>query len=177
MLWSWGLRNLTIASTTLELQHHHQHDSVALSPAWLGIYIASWPSHLGKTIASTTRQRHHATTWSSTSTLDDFSGKQTCYQLIPVLLTIMFGSRANANVPMRFLAPSWSIYILNTHVWKLWALDSKDLIRELGATPNRCTYTVPLFDQFGEKALNNSMPEYLVLEIEYSANSSLTWKV
>jgi hypothetical protein len=31
---------------------------------------------------------------------------------------------------------------------------------------------VPLFDQFGEKALNNFMLEYLVLEIEYSTNSS-----
>jgi hypothetical protein len=53
----------------------------------------------------------------------------------------------------------------------------KDLIRGSGATPNRCTYTVPLFDQLGEKGLNNFMPEYLVLEIEYSANSSLTKKI
>jgi hypothetical protein len=36
---------------------------------------------------------------------------------------------------------------------------------------------VPLFDQFGEKALNNFMPKYLVLEIEYSANSSQTSKI
>jgi hypothetical protein len=35
----------------------------------------------------------------------------------------------------------------------------KDLIRESGATPNRCTYTVPIFDQFDEKELNNFMPE------------------
>jgi hypothetical protein len=40
-----------------------------------------------------------------------------------------------------------------------------------------CTYTVPLFDQYGEKALNNFMPEYLVLEIEYSANLSQTRKI
>jgi hypothetical protein len=32
---------------------------------------------------------------------------------------------------------------------------------------------VPLFDQLSEKELNNFMPEYLVPEIEYSANSSL----
>jgi hypothetical protein len=44
-------------------------------------------------------------------------------------------------------------------------------------TPNRCTYTVPLFDQFSEKALNNFMPEYLVPETEYSANSSQTRKI
>jgi hypothetical protein len=53
----------------------------------------------------------------------------------------------------------------------------KDLIRESGATPNRCTYTVPLFDQFSEKALNNFMLEYLVPKIEYSANSSQTRKI
>jgi hypothetical protein len=53
----------------------------------------------------------------------------------------------------------------------------KDLIRELEAIPNRCTYTVPLFDQFDEKALNNLMPEYLVPKIEYSANLSWTRKI
>jgi hypothetical protein len=42
---------------------------------------------------------------------------------------------------------------------------SKDLIQESGATPNRCTYTVLLFDQFVENALNNFIPEYLVPEI------------
>jgi hypothetical protein len=36
---------------------------------------------------------------------------------------------------------------------------------------------VPLFDQFGEKALNNSMPECIVPEIEYSTNSSLTREI
>jgi hypothetical protein len=33
---------------------------------------------------------------------------------------------------------------------------------------------VPLFNQFGEKALGNFMPEYLVFKIEYSVNSSRT---
>jgi hypothetical protein len=36
---------------------------------------------------------------------------------------------------------------------------------------------VPLFSPFSEKALNNFMAEYLVPEIEYSANSSLTRKI
>jgi hypothetical protein len=36
---------------------------------------------------------------------------------------------------------------------------------------------VHIFDQFDEKALNNFMLEYLVLEIEYSANSSQTRKI
>jgi hypothetical protein len=36
---------------------------------------------------------------------------------------------------------------------------------------------VPLFDQFSEKALNNFIPEYLVPEIEYSANLSRTRKI
>jgi hypothetical protein len=48
----------------------------------------------------------------------------------------------------------------------------KDLIGESGATPHRCTYTMPLFDQFSEKALSNFMPYYLVPEIDYSANLS-----
>jgi hypothetical protein len=53
----------------------------------------------------------------------------------------------------------------------------KDLIQESGATPNRCTYAVPLFDQLAKKALSKFMPEYLVPKIEYSANSSLTRKI
>jgi hypothetical protein len=36
---------------------------------------------------------------------------------------------------------------------------------------------VPLFYQFGEKAVSNFMPEYLVPKIEYSANSSMTRKI
>jgi hypothetical protein len=36
---------------------------------------------------------------------------------------------------------------------------------------------VPLFNQFGEKALSNFMSEYLVLEIEYLANLSGTRKI
>jgi hypothetical protein len=36
---------------------------------------------------------------------------------------------------------------------------------------------VSLYDQFGEKALNNFMLEYLVPEIEYSANSTRTGKI
>jgi hypothetical protein len=36
---------------------------------------------------------------------------------------------------------------------------------------------VPLFDQFGEKTLSNFMSKYLVLEIDYLANSSLTRKI
>jgi hypothetical protein len=40
-----------------------------------------------------------------------------------------------------------------------------------------CTYTVPLFNQFIEKALNNFMLEYLVTKIEYSVNSSRTRKI
>jgi hypothetical protein len=38
----------------------------------------------------------------------------------------------------------------------------EDLIRESEATPNRCTYAVPLFDQLGEKALSDFVLEYLV---------------
>jgi hypothetical protein len=53
----------------------------------------------------------------------------------------------------------------------------KDLIRESGATPNRCTNTVPLFDQLGERARNNFMLEYLVPKIEYSTNSSQARKI
>jgi hypothetical protein len=36
---------------------------------------------------------------------------------------------------------------------------------------------VPLFDQFGKKALNNFMPEYLIPEIEYLTISSRTRKI
>jgi hypothetical protein len=36
---------------------------------------------------------------------------------------------------------------------------------------------MPLFDQFGEKTLSNIMPEYFVVEIEYSTNLSQTRKI
>jgi hypothetical protein len=107
------------AVTSMTRQHRRQHDSAAPLSAWLNIYIASWPSHLGSTVASTTWQRHHTSTWLSTSMIYDFSGKQTCCQLIPVLFTIIFGSRANASIPMHWLAPPWSIYVSKTHVWRL----------------------------------------------------------
>jgi hypothetical protein len=96
-----------------------QHDSTTPSLSWLSIYITSWPSRIDSTVTSTTWQRHHTTAWSSTSTIYDFSGKQTCCQLILVLFTIMFGSRANARVPLCFLAPPWNIYISKIHIWTL----------------------------------------------------------
>jgi hypothetical protein len=52
--------------------------------------------------------------------------------------------------------------------FKLWTpeLNSpKDLIPESRATPNRCTYLVPLFDHLSEKALSDFMPEYLISEL------------
>jgi hypothetical protein len=148
-------------------QCHRQQNSAAPLSAWSG-----------STIASMTQHQRHTSAWSPTSMMYDFSGKQTRCQLIPVLFTTMFGSRANANVPMHCLVPPASR--LTFEAFKLYTpeLNSlKDLIWESGATPNRCTYTVPLFDQFSEKALNNFMPEYLVPEIEYSAKFSRTMKI
>jgi hypothetical protein len=48
---------------------------------------------------------------------------------------------------------------------------SKRFNLRVEAKRNRCTHTVPLFHQFGEKALRNFMPEYLVSKIKYSVNS------
>jgi hypothetical protein len=42
----------------LELRRHHQHDSTALSPAWLGSTVASMTQHLYRTMAKSSRQRH-----------------------------------------------------------------------------------------------------------------------
>jgi hypothetical protein len=89
-------------------QRYHQQDSAVSSPAWLGSIVASMTWH-----------QHHAMTWSSTSTRYDFSGKQTCCQLIPILFTIMFGFRANASVSMCCLASLWSISISKTYIWRL----------------------------------------------------------
>jgi hypothetical protein len=88
-------------------QHHCQHDSAAPSPVWLS-----------STITNMTRQGHHTTTWLSTSTIYIFSDKQTRCQLIMVLFTIMFGSRANASVLLHCLAPLWSIYLSMIHIWR-----------------------------------------------------------
>jgi hypothetical protein len=101
-------------------QYRRQHHSVAPLPAWLNIYIASQPSWPDSTVTSMNRHLHwrYATAWSPTSTIYDFSGKQTHCQLILVLFTIMFGSRANTSVLMHCLAPSWSIYISKTYVWR-----------------------------------------------------------
>jgi hypothetical protein len=112
------ITGLDSAVTSRTRQHHCQHDSAVQSLAWLDIYIAPWPSCLGSTITGTTRQRKHIATWSSTSTIYDFSSKQTHCQLILILFINMFGSRANASVLMHCLAPLWSIYILKTHVWR-----------------------------------------------------------
>jgi hypothetical protein len=101
-------RCLHCAVTKLPQQHRHQQDSSVPSSTWLN-----------STITSTTRHRHHTTSWSSTSTIYDFRGKQTRCQLIPILFTIMFGSRANASIPMGCLAPLWRIYVLKTRVWRL----------------------------------------------------------
>jgi hypothetical protein len=59
------------------------------------------------------------------------------------------------------------LYFKDSH---LKTLDSRVKFSEkfnskVKATPNRCTYMVPLFDQLGEKALNDFMPEYLVPEL------------
>jgi hypothetical protein len=43
-------------------QHRCQHDSIALSPAWLDICITPWPSRLGSAFASMTWYLHRATT-------------------------------------------------------------------------------------------------------------------
>jgi hypothetical protein len=102
--------------TSMTRQHRHQHDSTSTSHrahvvpaapslAWLGIYIAPSPAQLGSTIASTTRQQHHAIAWSTTSITYDFSGKQTRCQLISILFTDILASRANANVSLRSMAP------------------------------------------------------------------------
>jgi hypothetical protein len=89
-----GLGNII---TNMTRQHHRQQDSTAPSPAWFGSIVASMTQH-----------RCHATSWSSTSTIHDFCGKQAPCQLIPVLFIIMFGSRANASIMMHCLAPPWS---------------------------------------------------------------------
>jgi hypothetical protein len=46
------------AATKLPRQRHRQRDSAVPSPAWLGIYITSWPSCLDSTVASMTRYLH-----------------------------------------------------------------------------------------------------------------------
>jgi hypothetical protein len=126
--------------------HHGQVTAAAPSPTWLGIDITPWPSCLGSAITSMTRQRHrqydsttasryiqhhfgsaivsmarqchHVMAWLSTSTTYDFGDRQTRCQLIPVLLTNILGSRANASIPLRGLAPPWCIYIWRIHTLK-----------------------------------------------------------
>jgi hypothetical protein len=87
------LLNSIIASMTRHLQRtiarspqepHRQHDSVALSPTYLGIYIAPRPSHFGSTVASKTRQQCHQHDFASTShcgqvTLAPFSPASTSH--------------------------------------------------------------------------------------------------
>jgi hypothetical protein len=51
-----GLDSAVVSSAQ---QHHHQHDSVAPSPAWLSSTIASMTRHLYCTVAKLPRQRRH----------------------------------------------------------------------------------------------------------------------
>jgi hypothetical protein len=117
---TWHLHHTTANVTSVAQsqmsprQCHHQHNSVASSPAWLSINIMkrAWSS-------TSTMHDFMKQAWSSTSIMHDFSGKPTRCQLILILFTFMFGSRANASVLMRCLAPPWSIYISKTRVWRL----------------------------------------------------------
>jgi hypothetical protein len=59
---TWHLHRATAKSPQ---QHRRQHDSAALSPAWLGIYITLWPSHSGSAIVRMTRHLHRITAKSS----------------------------------------------------------------------------------------------------------------
>jgi hypothetical protein len=90
-------------------QRRHQHDSVATS--------RHGQHRLNNAIAITnlTRHWHHTMSWSSTSTTtDDFDGKQTRSQLIPILFTNIFGFRAKASIPLHCLTLLWCIYILRS---------------------------------------------------------------
>jgi hypothetical protein len=114
-----------MANSPWQCRHQHvsvaprQHDSTSTSCHGQIVTAAPSLAWLGITVSSMTRHWCHATAWSSISTRYDFSGKQTRCQLISVLCTLMFGYRANASVLMRCLAPSWSIYVLKNHIWRL----------------------------------------------------------
>jgi hypothetical protein len=51
----------------LELHRRHQHESIAISSAWLRIYIVPRACHHGSIIASMTQQHHHQHNSASTS--------------------------------------------------------------------------------------------------------------
>jgi hypothetical protein len=60
-------QHLHHAATKSPRQHCRQHDSGALSLAWLDIYTASWPSYLSSVIAIITQQHRHQHDLASTS--------------------------------------------------------------------------------------------------------------
>jgi hypothetical protein len=67
MLRSQGAAQTYHNQYNLQFQCHHHHDLAPLSPAWLGIYIASWKGRLGSVITSITRQYCHQHDLASTS--------------------------------------------------------------------------------------------------------------
>jgi hypothetical protein len=72
----------------------------------------------------------------------------------------LLGSRANANVSLCNMAPS------DTSIFRRFTFEDSDsrakFFERFNSTAVSYTYAVHLFDQFGEKALNDFVPEYLV---------------
>jgi hypothetical protein len=172
-------------------QHRCQHDSIsssqdsaAPSPAglgitisWLNIYIAprpvvSAPPSPALLTSDITQQLDHQHQQDMTSAASRHVASSYWYYSPLCLVPEPMQASCYAAWHLRDAYTFWRFIFEDFKLWTPNLNSLKDLIRESEGTPNRCTYTVPLFDQIGEKALSNFMLEYLVPEIEYLTNSS-----
>jgi hypothetical protein len=144
-------------------QRHHQHDSTAPSLVCLHRDITQRLDHQHQQHMTSAVSRHAASSYWYYSSL--------C--LVPGPMQVPRCAAWHLHEATMFQRSTFEDFKLYTP--ELNSL--KDLIQESEATPNRCTYTVPIFNQFGEKALSNFMPKYLVPKTEYSTNLSQTRKI
>jgi hypothetical protein len=139
-------RHLYHVATKSPRQHHRQHDWAAPLLAWLGKDITQRFDHQHKKYITSIASRHVANSYWYYSPL--------CLVLGPMQASCCAACTSMKHLPFQ---DSRS---------KTPELNSlKDLIREPGATPNRCTYAVPPFWSTWQKTLSNFIPEYLVPEL------------
>jgi hypothetical protein len=112
-------------------QVHHQHDSAALLPAWLGSDIMQQLDHQRQRYMTSAASRHTASSYWYYSPLYLVSGP-------------MQASRC-ATWHLREASTFWRFTFEDFKLYTAELNSLKDLIWESrgGATPNRCTYTVP----------------------------------
>jgi hypothetical protein len=125
-------------------QPHRQHDLTTPSPGWLSRDIMQRFDHQHQQYITSVASRYAASSYWYYSPL--------CLVLGPIQTSCC------ATWHLREASTFWRFMFEDFKLQTPELNSLKDLIRESEATPNRCTYAVPLLDQLGKKALNDFVP-------------------